>query len=65
MAEARLRAWATEFQVKFEYTSDFGVDAKFAAGLEGCGLKAGGSFQSHQRIEQLYRVAFHPRSAYE
>ena len=64
MVETRLNEWATELRVSFKYTSDYGLNADVAVGLEGIGVSIGGSYESQTRVDQEYLVEFWPREAY-
>lgn len=65
MVETRLEQWATEFRIKFQYTSDFDVNAEMAAGFQALNLSIGGEYEAKQAVDQEYIVEFWPRGAYE
>lgn len=65
MAEARLNDRVCRWGLKFSYRKDFGVNAKLAAGLDGFGLSAGGTFQEMKEVERTLEIEFFAREDYE
>jgi hypothetical protein len=55
LVEAREKHRAGEFGLNLHYQSDFGIDAKLKAAIDGVGLSLGGKFHEHK--DTLWRVS--------
>ncbi len=63
IAEARLSAGMTSFDLEINSNTDFGISGEVAAGLQQCGIRLGGDYQQHERTSWKVSGSFEPMSS--